>query len=241
MSKAIDKAARGVPQGSADPTSPNHGKYRTTTTEGKRWHGDSGQGYGAGGSRFRGWSGKRSATGDRAATMAPEAEAWKGGQALKPGFEPVVVARKPLAGTVAANVLACGTERPPHRRLPSETRRRPNGGGYSGELRRRSRHEPAPAPGPAMHGSIGARSDEQPPGRWPANVVLDEDMAGVLDEQSGVQSDGVAVNRNRDGNNKASWYGTPKQAGPDVGYGGQGRRVPVLQRRQGPQAGTARG
>jgi hypothetical protein len=52
VSKAIDKAARGVPQGGADPTSPNHGQYRTTTTEGKRWDGDSGQSYGAGGSRF---------------------------------------------------------------------------------------------------------------------------------------------------------------------------------------------
>ena len=28
---------------------------------------------------------------------------------MKPAFEPVVVARKPLTGTVAANVLAWGT------------------------------------------------------------------------------------------------------------------------------------
>lgn len=31
------------------------------------------------------------------------------GTALKPAFEPIVVARKPLAGTVAANVLERGT------------------------------------------------------------------------------------------------------------------------------------
>jgi len=37
-------------------------------------------------------------------------EAWKGwGTALKPAHEPVVMARKPLDGTVAANVLAHGT------------------------------------------------------------------------------------------------------------------------------------
>lgn len=39
-----------------------------------------------------------------------DAAAWRGwGTALKPGFEPIVVARKPLIGTVAANVLAHGT------------------------------------------------------------------------------------------------------------------------------------
>src|SRR5690606_23961411 len=38
------------------------------------------------------------------------ARQWQGwGTALKPAFEPIVVARKPLAGTVAANVLEHGT------------------------------------------------------------------------------------------------------------------------------------
>jgi DNA modification methylase len=40
----------------------------------------------------------------------PEAASWQGwGTALKPAWEPIVVARKPLVGTVAANVLAHGT------------------------------------------------------------------------------------------------------------------------------------
>ena len=40
----------------------------------------------------------------------PEAQQWDGwGTALKPAHEPVVVARKPLIGTVAANVLTYGT------------------------------------------------------------------------------------------------------------------------------------
>lgn len=44
------------------------------------------------------------------APATPDAERWQGwGTALKPAFEPVVVARKPLAGTVAANVLTYGT------------------------------------------------------------------------------------------------------------------------------------
>jgi len=40
----------------------------------------------------------------------PEAAQWDGwGTALKPAWEPVIVARKPMEGTVAANVLAHGT------------------------------------------------------------------------------------------------------------------------------------
>ena len=40
---------------------------------------------------------------------SPEAEAWQGwGTALKPANEPAVLARKPLPGTVAANVLSHG-------------------------------------------------------------------------------------------------------------------------------------
>ena len=42
--------------------------------------------------------------------FSPAAKKWEGwGTALKPAFEPIVLARKPLAGTVAENVLAWGT------------------------------------------------------------------------------------------------------------------------------------
>lgn len=45
-----------------------------------------------------------------AAPATPEAARWDGwGTALKPSHEPVIVARRPLDGTVAANVLAWGT------------------------------------------------------------------------------------------------------------------------------------
>ncbi len=47
---------------------------------------------------------------DKADTGTPAAAEWEGwGTALKPAHEPIVVARKPLAGTVAANVLEYGT------------------------------------------------------------------------------------------------------------------------------------
>ncbi len=47
---------------------------------------------------------------DVTAPATPEAARWQGwGTALKPAHEPIVVARKPLAGTVATNVLEYGT------------------------------------------------------------------------------------------------------------------------------------
>ena len=47
---------------------------------------------------------------DAMADATTEPRAWAGwGTALKPAFEPCIVARKPLAGTVADNVLAYGT------------------------------------------------------------------------------------------------------------------------------------
>jgi len=47
---------------------------------------------------------------DITAPATPEAQQWQGwGTALKPSLEPITVARKPLSGTVAANVLEHGT------------------------------------------------------------------------------------------------------------------------------------
>jgi hypothetical protein len=47
---------------------------------------------------------------DITAPATPEAQQWAGwGTALKPALEPITLARKPLEGTVAANVLAHGT------------------------------------------------------------------------------------------------------------------------------------
>lgn len=46
----------------------------------------------------------------RTGESTPQAQQWEGwGTALKPAWEPIVLARKPLIGTVAANVLEHGT------------------------------------------------------------------------------------------------------------------------------------
>ena len=107
-------------------------------------------------------------------------------------FEPVVVARKPLTGTVAANVLSWGTGAlnvDGCRIETTEPGGRPHisadGGGNSVGVY-----------GDGLHGSRNLGKFDQ--GRWPANVVLDEDMAGVLDEMSG-ESSSVANVRKRAG------------------------------------------
>ena len=124
------------------------------------------------------------------APTAPATDAareWQGwGTALKPAHEPIVVARKPLTGTVAANVLEHGTGA-----LNIDACRI----GFASEAdeqesKTKNRHADfgTPPGGNAVYGdfSMVARVNYNPPGRWPANVILDEDQAAELDRQSGV-------------------------------------------------------
>ena len=102
VAKAIDKAGRGVPQGGADPTSPHHGKFKGGCSDENK----AGRGFGAGPGQFMRESGDRVER-----DLDGPAAQWDGwGTALKPAWEPIVLARKPLSeGTVAANVLRLGT------------------------------------------------------------------------------------------------------------------------------------
>jgi site-specific DNA-methyltransferase (adenine-specific) len=111
----------------------------------------------------------------------PEAQKWQGwGTALKPAFEPVVVARKPLVGTVAENVLLHGTGglNIDGTRIESEPNR---ASGWSKSGSKESENT-------AMSGKNYDRGPkpDNPSGRWPSNVMLDEFTAGLVDEQSGV-------------------------------------------------------
>ena len=113
------------------------------------------------------------------APATPEAAQWDGwGTALKPAFEPIVLARKPLAEkTVARNVLAHGT------------------GAINVDACRIAGEVPSvPQPdfkhvnGAVTHLDAHARNGQMssaPSGRWPANVLLDHHAAAWVDEQSG--------------------------------------------------------
>ena len=99
---------------------------------------------------------------DVTAPATDAARQWQGwGTALKPALEPITVARKPLAGTVAENVLAHGTGgiNVDGCRIGDDvtvTVRNGNSG---------------------AHGRYGKDdrifTRENPPGRWPANLIHD--------------------------------------------------------------------
>ena len=102
---------------------------------------------------------------------------WEGwGTALKPAHEPIVMARKPLSEkSIAENVLKHGT------------------GGINIDGSRISHNEPikimkAQEGGNKVFGQ-GGRYEEttelKPEGRWPANIIFDEEAGQLLDEQSG--------------------------------------------------------
>jgi len=117
------------------------------------------------------------------APATPEAQQWQGwGTALKPANEPIVVARKPLSEkTIAENVLKWGTGgiNIDGCRIPTEDNL--NGGRYSDNKGNITTNVYAP--------SINKRSKndyQQPEGRFPANVILDEEAGKLLDEQSGI-------------------------------------------------------
>src|SRR5699024_11030934 len=133
---------------------------------------------------------------DVTAPATPEAERWAGwGTALKPAIEPIILARKPLVGTVAQNVLAHGV------------------GGLNIDASRVATDDGKPAyayrNGPGGNtfsvgeGPDGTRTEPtvgSPAGRWPANVLLDPEAAAAMDEQSGgLKTGGPKASRNSTG------------------------------------------
>lgn len=103
-----------------------------------------------------------------------ESEQWEGwGTALKPAYEPCILVRKPLSGSVAQNVLEYGTGA-----LNIDGCRIESSDAQEG----RSRH----GGGVLQVASFQLKSSIScmPAGRWPANVLFDEEAALALDEQT---------------------------------------------------------
>lgn len=166
--------------------------------------------------------------------MTDDAKRWQGwGTALKPAVERWVLARKPIAGTVAANVLAhgVGALNIDGCRVACDARPAIESRGDKGK-----------AVNSYGDGKSGSRFvGETTLGRWPANVVLshaetcgDEcDPAcpvAALDAQSGVlkSGDNSAVNRSGSGS-----YGVAQRSGGATALrasdeGGASRFFPVF-------------
>lgn len=118
---------------------------------------------------------------DLTAAASEASRRWEGwGTTLKPAFEPIVVARKPLVGTVASTVLAYGTGA-----LNIDACRTAAGQDYRDKCASVVGLD-SNRNGDAYGEWTGVRQDSaHQAGRWPTNVVLDDATANVLDEQSG--------------------------------------------------------
>jgi site-specific DNA-methyltransferase (adenine-specific) len=103
----------------------------------------------------------------------PEWEGW--GTALKPAWEPIVLARKPLSGTVASNVSAHGTGALHIEACRIEGEAKPFGRGTEGTGGYRLHHRDVSEWKPADSG------------RWPANVIHDgsDEVVAAFPETSG--------------------------------------------------------
>ena len=107
---------------------------------------------------------------------------WEGwGTALKPAHEPIVMARKPLSEkSVADNVLKWGTggvniddSRIQHDEPLKTTNRTKKGNTWNDK-------------NSGFRNNLPNLASASPSGRFPANVIFDEEASKILDEQSGI-------------------------------------------------------
>ena len=157
-----------------------------------------------------------SETGNIAAPASDAAKQWDGwGTALKPAIEPIILARKPLDGTVAANVLAHGV------------------GGLNIDACRVSTDDDTSRPngataiwqeGGIAKAGIGGGS---PAGRFPANVLLDEHAAKEMDKQSGAAGAHGPRSGRGTGEGVTGWMTPGTRAHPNDS-GGASRFFPVF-------------
>ena len=123
-------------------------------------------------------------------------EGW--GTALKPAFEPVVMGRKPIEGTVANNVLTHGVgglnidasriapdENDNYNTLEDKVVDGLEPGVYTNYDQRGDDSKATTKTGYSEY-----RIVKNDIGRFPANVILDEEAGKVLDEQSGITKSG---------------------------------------------------
>jgi DNA modification methylase len=148
---------------------------------------------------------------DKANELTKGTSDWEGwGTALKPAHEPIVMARKPLSEkTVGNNVLEWGTgginidgcrvgvepTDPNHRHNPSMGNKGKNSifgvGGHSGNL--------------------------QVEGRFPANIIFDEEAGKLLDEQTGVLSNAGSPKKTDSSKTSIFGAGLPGKIYSDIG------------------------
>ena len=146
---------------------------------------------------------------DITAPATPDAARWNGwGTALKPAFEPIILARKPLIGTVAANVLAHGVGGINIDACRVETDRStdPTARGWQG----------AATDSGEFGWKTGKAAGPHDGGRWPANVVHDgsDEVLAAFPDAPGQQRYTGPEFGQKDSVNCCGDYGPIKAAHP---------------------------
>jgi site-specific DNA-methyltransferase (adenine-specific) len=146
---------------------------------------------------------------------------WEGwGTALKPAHEPIVMARKPFKGTVVNNVLEWGTGGinidASRIEYQSEDDKWKNNLQISTENSnngwKRDAHKKP----------IERESNSQ--GRFPANIIFDEEAGKILDEQSGISKSTGGRSGNKEGIWNGRYNGEVRNENPGLGdVGGASR------------------
>lgn len=123
---------------------------------------------------------------DALAPATPEAEQWAGWYSqLKPAHEPICLARKPLDGTLARNLLEHGTGalhidacRVPFRNTADETE--------SKNKNQHGRFGSGPRDNHVYGEDKANRNDYKAEARFTPNMLFDQTIAEELDQQSGI-------------------------------------------------------
>jgi DNA modification methylase len=139
--------------------------------------------------------------------LTEAAKKWQGwGTALKPAVEPIVLARKPLIGTVADNVLKHGTGalNIDASRIAIAAGDEPQAGNRTATFGTQE----------TVSGGDGSGGWTAAAGRWPANILLDEEAAAMLDEQAPKTGAFAPVKSGHSGKSKGI-YGDYNQRGDD--------------------------
>ena len=124
------------------------------------------------------------------APATPEAELWDGwGTGLKPAYELICVAMKPLDGTYAENALKWGV-----------SGLWIDGSRIEGKVKSIKDNQDDKIQ-QNCYGKYGIANYDGNKGRWPANLILDNESANLLDERSGVLTSGDLTGQPRTENN----------------------------------------
>jgi site-specific DNA-methyltransferase (adenine-specific) len=141
------------------------------------------------------------------------------GTALKPAHEPIVMARKPFKGTVADNVLEWGTGgiNVDGCRIPSAENDKYDIRTYD------TYHKTFSSYAETNEEQTFSVNEKNDLGRFPANIIFDEEAGKILDEQSGVTKSSKRGAHNNKKTQHTNTY-TPPQAmySDDNTYGDTG-------------------